>query len=76
MIDSHLPKLEAIAKQGATVVVKLDGPRARNDANLYTVMINGGNLGKEDYFRKDGNDLDRLIRDAISFYDLNGVNKK
>jgi len=76
MIDTHFAELEAIAREGATVIVKIDGARSRHDPNIYTLMINGGGLGKEDYFRKDGKEVDKLIKEAISFYNSNRQNKK
>jgi hypothetical protein len=56
--------LEAIGRDGATAVVKVDG--GRPDA-VYTVVVSGPRLG-EAFFRKDGSDVLALLRDAIEFY--------
>jgi hypothetical protein len=56
--------LEAIGRDGTTAVVKVDG--GRPDA-VYTVVVSGARLG-ESFFRKDGNDVLALLREAIEFY--------
>ncbi|MFT3848692.1 MAG: hypothetical protein QM739_08415 [Propionivibrio sp.] len=57
--------LDAIGRDGANAVVKIDG--ARPDGAVYTIVISGAQLG-EAFFRKDGSDLLALLRDAIEFY--------
>lgn len=59
-------RIETIAKDGATVIVKLDGQR--NDNNVYTVILSGGKLGS-DFFRKDGSELTSLLNELIQYYD-------
>jgi hypothetical protein len=57
--------IDAIAREGATALIKIDGARAAD--SVYTVLISGGRLG-ETYFRKDGADLRGLLEEAIEFY--------
>ena len=64
-LDSLFIELNAIARDGASVIVKLDG--ARTAELFYSVVISGGNL-KEDYFRKDGGDLIPLIQEGVDYY--------
>jgi hypothetical protein len=56
--------LDAIGREGAAAVVKVDGGRL---GAAYTVVLSGSRLG-ESFFRKDGNDILVLLRDAIEFY--------
>lgn len=60
-----LSALEAIGKEGASVVIKVDGARTNN--SIYTVVVSGGRLGEE-FFRRDANDLASLLHDAVDFY--------
>jgi hypothetical protein len=60
-----LAALDAIGREGAVAIVKVDGGRA--DANVYTVAISGGHLAEE-FFRKDGSELLPLLREAVGFY--------
>ena len=64
-IGSLLQAIEAIVKDGATAVVKLDGERS---TDRYTVIVSGGPLGAE-FHRGDGDDLRKLLQEAIHFYD-------
>lgn len=57
--------LDAIGRDGASAVVKIDG--ARLDGAVYSVVVSGEHLG-EKYFRKDGDDLSTVLREAIDFY--------
>lgn len=57
--------IDLIGKSGLTAVVKIDGGRVELP---YTVLISGASLG-EDFFRKDGGDINELLRAAIDFYD-------
>lgn len=61
-------ELEAIAREGAVVVLKIDGERG-SDPNIFTVMLSGGKLGSEDFFRMDGDSFPKLIDAAIQFYE-------
>ncbi|MBB2488166.1 hypothetical protein H5407_23305 [Mitsuaria sp. WAJ17] len=59
-----LARLDCISRDGASVVVKMDGER---DADMYTVVVSGGALG-EDFFRRNGANVSELLEAAISFY--------
>ncbi|HEX2746527.1 MAG TPA: hypothetical protein VHM91_00900 [Verrucomicrobiales bacterium] len=52
-------------KEGAIVLVKIDGER---DKNKYTVVLTGGRFGRELYFRKNGDDVTQLILEAANDY--------
>lgn len=60
-----LSAIDAIARDGGSAVVKVDG--GRNDGRVYTVVVSGGRLGDE-FFRKDGSDLQVLLREAVAFW--------
>jgi hypothetical protein len=60
-----LATFDAIGREGAVAVVKVDG--ARPDGSIYSVVVSGGRL-RDDFFRKDGNDLAALLSEAITFY--------
>lgn len=64
-VCSLLQILDVIAKEGATVVVKLDGERTDD---RYTVIVSGGPLGA-DFYRGDGDDLSKLLEAGIGHYD-------
>jgi len=57
--------LDAAGRNGANVVVKID--RDRSGASIYTVVISGPLFG-ESFFRKDGDDICRLLHEAIDYY--------
>lgn len=55
--------LEKMANEGATVVLKIDGQRNSPDDNgRYTVIVSGGPLGSEDFFRTDTH----LLEEGVS----------
>jgi len=60
-----LSALDAIGRDGGNALVKIDG--GRNDSRVYTVVVSGGRLGDE-FFRKDGSDLQALLLEAIGFW--------
>ena len=60
-----LAALDAVGRDGANALVKIDGERSTG--HPYTVVISGGRLG-EHYFRKDGEELQSLLCEALSFY--------
>jgi hypothetical protein len=68
----RIGELEAIAQDGAVIVLKIDGER-KGDANIFTVVLSGGRLKSEDFFRMDGGDLSSLIDSALKFYEEHGV---
>ena len=57
--------LDAAGRDGANVVVKIDGNRS--GASIYTVVISGPLFG-ESFFRQDGGDLLQLLHEAIAYY--------
>lgn len=69
MIINQLEELEYMAKSGAIVVLKMDGDRfSQGDAKLFTLMISGGNLGADDFFRQDGESLSEVIGEGLGYY--------
>ncbi len=60
-----LSALDSIGREGANVVVKIDG--GRDDGRVYTLVISGGELGKE-FFRQDSAKLNALLREGVVFY--------
>lgn len=65
MLGSFWDKIEAIAKDGASVIIKLDGERSED--KFYSVVLSGGKLG-EAFFRKDGSELTLLLEELIEYY--------
>ena len=60
--------LEKIKKNGAVVVVKLDGQRTgEEDTGSYTVVISGGVLG-ENFIRIDDESLENALTRSIRAY--------
>ena len=60
-------ELEALAKDGAIVVLKIDGER-KNNHDIFTVVLSGGRLSPDDFFRMDGSNFSSLIDAALNFY--------
>lgn len=71
-LDASVPNLklwallEKIGQEGGIVFMKIDGERP---SNRYTVGLSGGKMGDE-FFRKDGDNLDQLLTELVAFYDL------
>ena len=65
-LECYWKNIEAIAKDGASVVIKLDGQGSKD--NFYSVVLSGGKL-KDGFFRKDGAELDLLLEELIAYYD-------
>lgn len=67
--DAVWKVLEEIANEGATVVVKIDGQRTSpGDNGRYTVLVSGGPLGREEFFRTDTHELEEGLSKAILYY--------
>lgn len=67
---NYFLKIEEIAKEGAVVVVKIDGARCLSgNHDIYTVVLSGGGLGADSFFRMDGDDIDFLLQSALDFYE-------
>jgi hypothetical protein len=62
-------ELKKLGQSGAVVVIKIDGERAlAGDENIYTVAVSGGAYDEEDYYHRDGAELDQLIDEALRQY--------
>lgn len=59
-----LATIDVTARDGLSVVVKIDGMREHGRA--YTVVVSGPKLG-ERLFRQDGSDLIGLLQGAVAF---------
>lgn len=66
-------ELEALAKDGAIVVLKIDGER-KNNHDMFTVVLSGGRLRPDDFFRMDGSNFSSLIDAALNFYNERTIN--
>lgn len=67
--DAMWIALEEMANEGATVVVKIDGQRtSSSDNGRYTVLVSGGPLGSEDFFRVDTPILEEGLAKAVIYY--------
>ncbi len=64
-----LAAFDAIGRDGAVVVLKVDG--VRENGLVYTVVVTGGRLHRDAGFHKDGADLQALLREAVGFYVTN-----
>jgi hypothetical protein len=64
----RIDELQTLAQHGVVIVIKIDGER-KSHADIFTVVLSGGQLRPDDFFRKDGNDLSSLIDCAIGFYE-------
>jgi len=66
--DAVWAVFEEMSKEGATVVIKIDGQRTGPEDNgRYTILVSGGPLG-EDFFRLDTHVLEDGLAKAILFY--------
>jgi len=69
MDEKALSEIDSIVKSGAVFIVKIDGARwLSSDKNIYTVILSGGALDRDSFFRCDGDDLSLLIESALDFY--------
>lgn len=67
---NYFLKIEEIAKEGAVVVLKVDGDRwLSGNSEIYTVVLSGGSLDADSFFRMDGNDINSLLKSALDFYE-------
>ncbi len=66
--DAVWEVVEAMAAEGAIVLIKIDGQRqGPGDSGRYTILVSGGPLG-EDFFRRDTPVLEDGIALAIVYY--------
>ncbi|AZS51505.1 hypothetical protein DM558_12320 [Entomomonas moraniae] len=63
--DKLLGELDRIAKNGYVIVIKLDGER---DKSFFYTAILSRSSDNEFFFRKDGPELEVLIKELIDFY--------
>jgi hypothetical protein len=67
-VDYFLPLVNRVVSDGSVVVIKMDGERiADDDGGRYTVIISGGNLGR-DYYRSDSDSLEEALAKPILEY--------
>ena len=55
-----------IIADGAIFILKIDGQREAQ--NIFTVMLSGGKIPHDEFFRKDGSDITKLVDDALTNY--------
>lgn len=66
--DVFLELLEQMRREGAVVVIKLDGQRSsQSDAEPYTVIISGGGLG-EGFTQSNGGAMEEALAVAVLDY--------
>ncbi|MEM9446785.1 MAG: hypothetical protein AAGA18_15695 [Verrucomicrobiota bacterium] len=65
-LSKYFSAFNKISEEGSSVVIKTDGARAAKEK--FTVVISGGELGDDIFFRNDGESLQELMSDAIVFY--------
>jgi hypothetical protein len=63
----RIAELRALAQDGAVVILKIDGER-KDCPDIFTVVLSGGRLCSDDFFRMDGSDISTLIDSVINFY--------
>jgi hypothetical protein len=64
-LDSILPLIEEVRKDGSTFIFKVDGERDLLRGDIYTILISGK---KHDYIRKDCGDLLSGIKSVVYEY--------
>ena len=62
LTDAQREILRAHLDAGGSVLLKFDGQR---DADFWTVVLDGGALGEEGWFRRDGDALPEMLADGI-----------
>jgi hypothetical protein len=62
-LDAWLPTIEALRDEGTVVVLKWDGERSRNRCTVVLTRV-----GHEDYWRKDGDDIEALLQELVADY--------
>ena len=67
--EELIKRAHQYADEGAVVTVKIDGERIlAGFPTIYTVVISGGKLSRDDFYRSDGEDLAQLVRGALDHY--------
>ncbi len=66
--DAFLALLEQMRREGAVVVIKLDGQRTtHSDMKPYTVVISGGGVG-EGFTQRHGGSMEEALAGAVLDY--------
>ena len=63
LTEAERETLRAHLDAGGSVLLKFDGQR---DADFWTVVLDGGALGEEGWFRRDGDALAEMLADGIA----------
>ena len=63
LTDAQRATLRAHLDAGGSVLLKFDGQR---DADFWTVVLDGGALGEEGWFRRDGDALPEMLADGVA----------
>lgn len=61
--DAQRDTLRAHLDTGGSLLLKFDGQR---DGDYWTVVLDGGALGEEGWFRRDGDALPEMLADGIA----------
>ncbi len=68
-IEALMKRAYQYAGEGAAVTVKIDGERIlAGIPTIYTVVISGGKLRSDDFYRCDGQDIAELVQGALDHY--------
>jgi uncharacterized Zn finger protein len=68
-METLIKRARQYAEEGAVVTVKIDGERIlAGIPTIYTVVISGGKLSREDFYRCDGEDIADLVQGALDHY--------
>ncbi|WNL45650.1 hypothetical protein RKE25_19905 [Dyella sp. BiH032] len=69
VFDALIRRVHQCAEDGAVVTVKIDGERMLAGVPaVYTVVISGGRLSRDDFYRRDGRDIAELVQGALDYY--------
>jgi hypothetical protein len=63
--DAQRRALRDHMEAGGSLLLKFDGQR---DGEFWTVVLDGGALGEEGWFRRDGDDLPGLLAEGIASF--------
>lgn len=68
-IEALLRRAQQYANEGAVLMVKIDGERVlAGIPAIYSVVVSGGRLSKDDFYRRDGRDIAELVQNALDHY--------
>lgn len=67
--EALITRAHQYANEGAVVTVKIDGERIlAGIPTIYTVVISGGKLSRDDFHRCDGQGIAELVQGALDYY--------